>query len=36
VQPGTLHQYKADVVKVTVGTKDETVKVPTVDVKKPE
>jgi hypothetical protein len=36
VQPGTLPQYKADVVKVKVGTKDETVKVPTVDVQKPE
>lgn len=36
VQPGTLPEYKADVVKVKVGTKDETVKVPTVDVEKPE
>lgn len=36
VQPGTMPSYKADVVKVEVGTKNETVKVPTVEVKKPE
>jgi hypothetical protein len=31
-----MPSYKADVVKVEVGTKNETVKVPTVEVKKPE
>ncbi|MDF0541291.1 hypothetical protein PX699_02975 [Sphingobium sp. H39-3-25] len=36
VKPGTLPAYKADVVKVDVGTRNETVEVPTIDVKKPE
>lgn len=36
VQSGTLPSYKADVAKVEVGTRNETVQVPTVAVKKPE
>ncbi len=35
VQPGKLPEYKAGVAKVEVGTRQETVEVPTVDVKKP-
>ncbi len=36
VKKGTLPSYKADVVKVEVGTRNETVEVPTVAIKKPE
>ena len=36
VKEGTLPTYKADVVKVEVGTRNETVAVPTVNVQKPE
>ncbi|PZU57102.1 MAG: hypothetical protein DI547_14600 [Sphingobium sp.] len=36
VQSGTLPAYKADVARIEVGTREETVKVPTVEVKKPE
>ncbi|CAN5289923.1 hypothetical protein BH10PSE12_BH10PSE12_10810 [soil metagenome] len=36
VQAGTLPTYKADVVKVEVGSKEEKVRVPTVNVQKPE
>jgi hypothetical protein len=36
VKEGTLPAYKADVVKVEVGTRNETVTVPTVNVQKPE
>ncbi len=36
VEQGTLPKYKADVVKVEVGTRNETVEVPTVEVSKPE
>lgn len=36
VEQGTLPTYKADVVKVEVGTKNETVQVPTVSVRKPQ
>ncbi|MGE4321547.1 MAG: hypothetical protein AB7E60_00785 [Sphingobium sp.] len=35
VKEGQLPQYKANVGKVEVGTRKETVDVPTVDVKKP-
>ena len=35
VEGGALPKYKADVAKVDVGTRNETVEVPTVDVKKP-
>lgn len=36
VEPGKLPEYKAGVAKVEVGTREETVEVPTVKVKKPE
>lgn len=36
VERGTLPTYKADMVKVEVGTRNETVQVPTVEVTKPE
>lgn len=36
VEPGTMPSYKADVVKVEVGSKEEKVRVPTVNVQKPE
>ncbi|WP_223262764.1 hypothetical protein [Sphingobium sp. SCG-1] len=36
VKEGTLPAYKADVVKVDVGTRNETVQVPTVNVQKPQ
>lgn len=36
IEKGTLPTYKADMIKVEVGTKNETVQVPTVDVQKPE
>lgn len=36
VTPGAMPAYKADVVKVDVGTKTKTIEVPTVDVQKPE
>ncbi|CAH0353234.1 hypothetical protein BH11PSE5_BH11PSE5_28730 [soil metagenome] len=36
VKQGTLPAYKADVVKVEVGTRNETVEVPTVNVQKPQ
>lgn len=35
VEGGALPKYKADVADVAVGTRNETVEVPTVDVKKP-
>ncbi|HEX7876194.1 MAG TPA: hypothetical protein VF489_06370 [Sphingobium sp.] len=35
VEGGQLPKFKADVAKVDVGTRNETVEVPTVDVKKP-
>ncbi len=35
VEQGTLPSYKADVVKVDVGTRNETVAVPTISVQKP-
>ena len=35
VKEGTLPKYEANVAKVEVGTRKETVDVPTVDVKKP-
>lgn len=35
VKGGSLPQYEASVAKVEVGTRNETVQVPTVDVKKP-
>ncbi len=35
VKGGALPEYDADVAKVEVGTRNETVEVPTVDVKKP-
>lgn len=35
VEGGQLPKFQADVAKVQVGTRNETVEVPTVDVKKP-
>ncbi|WP_022681964.1 hypothetical protein [Sphingobium bisphenolivorans] len=35
VQGGTLPKYEASVAKVEVGSRNETVELPTVDVKKP-
>ncbi|MFY9349979.1 MAG: hypothetical protein WBL20_19340 [Sphingobium sp.] len=35
IKEGKLPQYDADVAKVEVGTRKETIEVPTVDVKKP-
>ena len=35
IEEGKLPEYKANVAKVEVGTRKETVDVPTVDVKKP-
>ncbi|MBJ7443551.1 MAG: hypothetical protein JHD32_04385 [Sphingobium sp.] len=35
VKQGALPKYEANVAKVEVGTRNETVEVPTVDVKKP-
>lgn len=35
VEGGTLPKYEANVAKVEVGSRNETVEVPTVDVKKP-
>ncbi|WHO40055.1 hypothetical protein PMI04_005535 [Sphingobium sp. AP49] len=35
VQKGALPKYEANVAKVEVGSRNETVEVPTVDVKKP-
>ena len=35
VEGGKLPKFQADVAKVEVGTRNETVEVPTVDVKKP-
>jgi hypothetical protein len=35
VEGGQLPKFEADVAKVEVGTRNETVEVPTVDVKKP-
>ncbi|WP_419722891.1 hypothetical protein [Sphingobium aquiterrae] len=36
VKPGTLPAYRADVAKVDVGTRNQTVEVPTVNVTKPQ
>lgn len=36
VQKGTLPSYKADVVQVDVGTRNEVVEVPTIDINKPK
>ena len=36
IERGTLPAYKADVAKVDVTTRNETIEVPTVDVRKPD